>query len=147
MIQEQCEITRFQAADFDGIVAIDARTSGREKRAFWRDFFSRNAANPNTMCLVAKADSEVIGYLVGEIRAYEFGQEPSGWVLSLGVVPEKGRRGCGRSLLEEFGKWVKENGIQKIRTMVTHEQTVLHRFFRSTGFGAGPYTQLEQELS
>ena len=146
MITAQCDIFRFQSEDLDQIVQIDAQTSGTEKRAFWRDYFGRNAANPNTICLVAKENGTLIGYLVGEIRAYEFGQDPSGWVLTLGVSPESARNGCGRAMMSEFAKWVKANGINRIRTMVTHDQTILHRFFRSAGFVAGPFTQLEQEI-
>jgi GNAT superfamily N-acetyltransferase len=139
-------VTPFQSQDFDGIVAVDAAVTGREKREFWREFLVRNAANPNMYCRVVHLDGVLTGYLVGEIRAWEFGQEPAGWVLSLGVLPGSTRKGLGSHLLEDFQRWLLANGIGRIRTMVAHEQALLHRFFRTSGFVSGPVIELEKEV-
>src|SRR3990167_4428934 len=56
-----------------------------------------------SVTLVAVDDAardEVLGYLAGEIRAFEFGSEPAGWIFAIGVAHENQRRGIGQKLRE-----------------------------------------------
>ncbi len=41
------------------------------------------------------------GYLLGEVRAFEFGSEPCGWIFAVGVDPNSERRGVASRLLAE----------------------------------------------
>ena len=139
-------ITPFQTADQDEIIAIDASITGNEKIIYWQDLLTRVKTKDSLQCFVAWHEEKIIGYIIGEIRAWEFGQPPCGWVFTLGVTEKFSRKGIGHQLLEQLAKWFKSRSINKIRTMVSVDQDLLHRFFRTHGFKTGPFMQLEMEV-
>ena len=101
--------------------------------------------------LVAEANdgpaaSKLLGYIVGEVRAWEFGSEPCGWVFAFAVEPETRLRGIGERLFESISNEFHAVGIRTMRTMVPRQNRLLMAFFRSEGMIAGPYIQLEMEL-
>jgi hypothetical protein len=69
-----------QAGDLDAVVALDAATSGTAKASYWQDIHSRYTkedARTRRYFLVGKSpDDELLGFIVGEIRAWEFGSPP-----------------------------------------------------------------------
>jgi GNAT superfamily N-acetyltransferase len=137
----QCEIE-----DLPALVRIDRDVTGREKREYWKQLF-RILADESIRCLVVRVEGQAVGYIIGEIRAWEFGQEPCGWVFSLAILPAHARAGLGRRLLAALADWFRSRGIPRMRTMVNIEHEVIHRFFRSSGFTSGPYLQLETEIA
>ena len=98
------------------------------------------------MALVATADDQVVGYLVGEVRSWEFGSPPAGWVIGLGVGRDYQGDGVGRVLLQAALARFGAAGVKAVRTMVRRDDVGVLRFFRGSGFAAGPYTELELEL-
>lgn len=139
-------ITECEIEDLADLVRIDHEVTGLEKREYWRKQF-RFLSDENIRCLVGRANGEAVGYIIGEIRAWEFGQEPSGWVFSLAIRPEHARKGLGRRLQATLEDWFRSRGITRMRTMVNLDQDLMHRFFRSSGFSSGPYLQLEKEIT
>ena len=103
---------------------------------------------PGLVALVALDTKErVAGYLVGEVRAWEFGSEPAGWIFALGVDPKAERQGLGKALRDAAIARFRELGIKRVRTMVKKDDVRVLRFFRDAGFSAGPFVELELELS
>jgi ribosomal protein S18 acetylase RimI-like enzyme len=92
------------------------------------------------------ARDRVVGYLVGDVRSWEFGSEPAGWIFALGVDPRVGRLGLGGRLLEAAVGRFAALGIQTVRTMVRRDDVPVLRFFRSEYFSAGRYLELELEV-
>ncbi len=88
----------------------------------------------------------VRGYLVGDVRSWEFGSAPAGWIFALGVDPRVARHGLGRRLLDEAVEGFARLGIQTVRTMVRRDDVPVLRFFRGGHFTAGPYVELELDL-
>jgi len=88
----------------------------------------------------------VAGYLIGEVRQWEFGSEPSGWIFALGVDPKASGKGMGKALreaaIDKFGAL----GVKTVRTMVKKDDVKVLRFFRDAGFASGPYVELELEV-
>jgi ribosomal protein S18 acetylase RimI-like enzyme len=119
---------------------------------------ARRTAGPRLDELVRGADTRAValvgvtargrvaGYLVGDVRSFEFGSEPAGWILALGVDPHDARAGLGRQLLDEAVRRFATLGIRTIRTMVRRDDVPVLRFFRSERFVAGPYQELELDL-
>lgn len=95
---------------------------------------------------VAKRD-RVIGYVIGQIRSWEFGSAPAGWVVGIGVDVEHQHERAGADLLQRLVASFAERGVTTIRTMVRRDDVKVLRFFRSAGFATGPYTELEMEVS
>ena len=62
---------------------LDIRITGLTKPAYWEDMFARHDDRPNRFFLVAEsAERRVVGFIIGEIRAWEFGSPPCGWIFA-----------------------------------------------------------------
>jgi ribosomal protein S18 acetylase RimI-like enzyme len=146
-------VRRARADDIPSVVSLDERVTGLAKPGYWQDVFERyGKRRPHErMFLVAQqpgADRPVplLGFVVGEMRAWEFGSTPCGWVLALSVEPRARLRGIGRVLLDALAEEFRAAGMTKMRTMVARDNRLHLLFFRSAGMMAGPYLQLEKDL-
>jgi L-amino acid N-acyltransferase YncA len=148
--QSGIDVHGAEAADIDAVVALDAEITGTEKAAYWTDVFERFAGNKQRTkryFLVAKADrDQLAGFVVGEIRAWEFGSPPCGWVIALSVSPGQREKGIGTLLFDSLCAEMKKDGATTIRTMVLGNDKVNLSFFRGEGLAAGPYIELERRL-
>jgi ribosomal protein S18 acetylase RimI-like enzyme len=132
--------------DLGAIVRIDSVQTGEPKPAYWkrifREFLSSDAANAR-VGLAAEQDGRVIGVLFGDVRAFEFGSEPCGWILEIGVDPAFTRSGVASALLRAGCDRLRATGVSVVRTMVRRNNVPVLTFFRTNGFAGGPYVQLE----
>jgi ribosomal protein S18 acetylase RimI-like enzyme len=137
-------------SDIAAIVALDAEITGTEKTAYWADILERFAAGgllkQRYFLVATSAKDDLAGFIVGEIRAWEFGSPPCGWVLAMSVSPQQRERGIGALLLDELCAQIRETGVTTIRTMVLVNDKVNLSFFRGEGLAAGPYIELEKRL-
>lgn len=134
------------ARDLADVVRIDAFHTGARKPAYWRRVFHQflsSSRDTLRVGLAAEGTQGLAGYLLGEVRAFEFGSEPCGWVFAVGVDRESLRRGVGESLLAEACRRLRDVGVTTVRTMVRRNDVPVLSFFRSSGFTGGPYVQLE----
>jgi ribosomal protein S18 acetylase RimI-like enzyme len=144
-------VRRAVAADLPEIVALDEAVTGLAKDAYWRDVFERYGEHrqDERFFLVAEAaddERRIAGFIIGEIRAWEFGSEPCGWVFAFSVRPEVRLKGVGRQLFAVLSKAFRHAGVRTMRTMVARDNTLHMMFFRSEGMMAGRYLQLEKSL-
>ena len=86
------------------------------------------------------------GYLLGDVRAFEFGSAPCGWIFAVGVDPDQAHHGIGSALAAEAGRRFGRAGVSTVRTMVRRNDVSMLAFFRSNGFVGGSFTQLELGL-
>ena len=96
--------------------------------------------------LAAEAEGCVIGFIAGDVRAFEFGSEPCGWVFALNVDPSVRDKNAGTRLFEELCNRFRQAGVAKVRTMLARNNDLVLAFFRSLGMMAGPFIQLEKDL-
>ncbi len=146
-------VRRVQAADIPHVIALDARVTKLVKAEYWNDIFSRygKRRRHERFFLIAesrerRADVRVVGFIIGEIRAWEFGSTPCGWVFALSVEPKARLDGVGSALLGAIASEFKKAGVRKMRTMVARDARLPLLFFRSEGMMAGPYIQLEKDI-
>ena len=146
-------VRRAANSDIPHVIALDARVTGLAKSAYWHDAFERFGQRGlhERFFLVAEAAAaepgpRMLGFIVGEVRAWEFGSEPCGWVLALSVEPRARLHGIGQALFEAISTEFKQAGVDKMRTMVARDNRLHLLFFRSEGMMAGPYIQLEKEM-
>jgi predicted N-acetyltransferase YhbS len=144
------DIRPANSADEAAIVALDTEITGTEKAAYWADILKRFAGpdhrSDRYFLVACAANDELIGFIVGEVRAWEFGSPPCGWVLAMGVSPQQRERGVGALLLDSLCARLKNAGVTTIRTMVLGSDKVNLSFFRGEGLAAGPYIELEKHL-
>ena len=143
-------IRKATKADSKAIVALDAEITGTDKAAYWADILRRYAGardrSERYFLVATSVDGELAGFIVGEVRAWEFGSPPCGWVLALSVAPKHRERGIGSLLLDALCSELKKADVTTIRTMVLVNDKVNLSFFRGEGLAAGPYIELEKHL-
>ncbi len=146
-----------QPKDMPSVRKIDATHAGKQRTAFWRRivqvFFARPendrfrvALAAETTSSSARASRRFSGFLLGEVRAFEFGSDACGWIFAVGVDPQDTREGVASALLKEACARFKQQGVHKVRTMVLREDIPVLALFRSSGFVGGAFVQLEVEL-
>jgi len=132
--------------DLDEVVRIDAIHTGAEQRAYWEELFGkflRSSSGRTRVALAAEVDGAVAGFLFADVRAFEFGSEPCGWILEVGIDPAHLRHGLASGLLAEAVRRLRASGVTTVRTMVRRNNVPVLTFFRANGFAGGPYVQLE----
>ncbi len=136
--------------DLDAVVRIDALHTREPKADYWEGVFHEfvpGSRRPGRVALGAEGSSGLAGYLLGEVRAFEFGSEPCGWVFAVGVDPARARGAVGSRLLREACRRCREAGVARVRTMVRRTDVPVLSFFRSAGFVGGSFVQLELDLA
>jgi ribosomal protein S18 acetylase RimI-like enzyme len=96
--------------------------------------------------LVAIAQRRVVGFIIGEVRDWEFGAAPCGWVFAIDVDPRARQQGIGTRLLEAISDGFRRAGVTKLRTLLARDNTLILSFFRSQGMTAGSLLSLEMDL-
>ena len=144
----QVTIRNALPTDFDAVLGLDFEGATVDKPAYWRGIFDRyvTTGRDGGFFLVAEAGGEVIGFIVGEVRAWEFGSPPCGWVFALSVSPDSRELGIGQLMLKEMCQRLKQSGVTTVRTMVDREDKLTLSFFRSQGLRTGPYIELEKRI-
>ncbi|MGO8855000.1 MAG: N-acetyltransferase family protein [Steroidobacteraceae bacterium] len=137
--------------DMAAVTDLDKRITGLAKPAHWLELYKRQkkpGQAPGIFLVAIDKDAagRLLGFIVGEIRAWEFGSAPCGWVYALSVEPDSRLLGVGEALLESIAGEFRKAGVGKMRTMVTRDNLLPMLFFRGEGMMAGPYTQLEKDL-
>ncbi len=149
-----------KAADIPQVIAIDAENTGMTKPEYWEDLLDiynnrvsdadddgqQKSVKRYRFFLVASDGDSVLGFIIGEVRAWEFGSPPCGWVFAIGVRDQIRQDGVGATLFEALTERFRKAGVNKVRTMLGRDATVIMSFFRSQGMMAGPFIQLEKDL-
>ncbi len=135
--------------DLDRVIALDAAVTGIAKRNYWRSVYDRygKVGGAARQFLVADRAGQVAGFVIGEVRDWEFGSPPCGWVFAIDVDPAARQSGIGTRLLDAICANFRRAGVRKVRTMLARDNTLILSFFRSQGMMAGPFIPLEMELA
>lgn len=133
--------------DVDGIVRIDEKITGAYQPDLWERrviFYTRRDPGASQ---VAEADGKVVGFMLGDCRAGEFGlEEPSGWIERFGIDPEYRGRDLGRRLFEAICAHFRAEGATSVRTLVDSNEEGVAGFLKAIGFSDSPLTALERRI-
>jgi ribosomal protein S18 acetylase RimI-like enzyme len=142
------QIRPVEAADLDQVIAIDSEITGKEKPDYWVELFHRYGAarSRQRLFLVAEAGGEIQGFVMGEVRDWEFGAPPCGWVFGINVRSDARLAGIGTRLLEAICAGFRRAGVDKVRTLVARDNSLVLSFFRSQAMMAAPVIPLEKDL-
>jgi ribosomal protein S18 acetylase RimI-like enzyme len=136
-----------RSGDLDDVVALDARVTGLPKRDYWRGVFRRyGRAAGGRQFLVAEAGGRVVGFVIGEVRDWEFGSPPCGWVFAIDVHPDARQAGVGTRLLDAIAARFRRQGVRTLRTLLARDNALVLSFFRSQGMMAAAVIPLEKVL-
>ena len=137
-----------EVGDLDQVIAIDSEITGIPKTDYWYELFHRYGAarSRQRLFLVAEAEGAVQGFIIGEVRDWEFGAPPCGWVFAISVRPVARLAGVGARLLEAICAGFRHAGVDKVRTLIARDNGLVLSFFRSQGMMAAPVIPLEMDL-
>jgi len=135
------------ASDLPAIMTFDERSNKDANPRYWQEMFARYGNDKDKQIfLVCETGNDIAGFIIGEIRDWEFGSQPCGWVFALGVRPDIRLSGVATRLYAAICQFFKQAGVTTVRTMLARQDIDSLSFFRSQGMMAGPYVQLEKEL-
>lgn len=133
--------------DLEQVIEIDALVTGLRKEGYWAEILRRyGGGRRQRHFLVAEAGGRIEGYVIGEVRDWEFGSAPCGWVFAINVRPHARLGGVGTRLLEAIGDSFRRAGVSKLRTILSRDNQLILSFFRSQGMMAAPFIPLEKDL-
>jgi ribosomal protein S18 acetylase RimI-like enzyme len=143
-------IRRADEQDLPQVIDIDDRVTRLAKPEFWTDIFGRYQKRRLTERFFLVAEPEegggILGFVLGEVRAWEFGSEPCGWLFAISVDPKARQQHVGEQLFEALSDSFRKAGVSTMRTMVSRDSPQTMAFFRGEGMMAGRYFQLEKSL-
>jgi ribosomal protein S18 acetylase RimI-like enzyme len=140
--------------DLEEVVRIQEKIIGEqnsdksERLVSLRDTTAHHLQNGDPLLnLGAEVDGKLIGFIISEVRRWEFGGGGmTGWILILGVDREYRGIGAGHKLSSTLIDHFHRKGITKIRTMVEWHEGELISYFRSLGFNMLGMLPLEKEV-
>lgn len=133
--------------DISGVVKIDEKVTGNYRPDDWERRIAYYIRRDPEASQVAEAGGKVVGFMLGEIRAGEFGlEEATGWIESMGVDPSWQGKAVGRQLVEAMFGHFRESGAKKARTIVETTSPDIAAFFEKVGFHPAKLQPLEMDL-
>ena len=148
-VANDLRIRDLQQEDLQGVIRIDEMHVGDADPTYWRevlDGFLRPRRRLPGVGLAADGPHGLVGYLLGEVRAFEFGSEACGWIFGVGVDPACTRQRVASRLLAECCCRFRGMGVSRVRTMVERDNVPVLSLFRANGFLHGSFVQLELDL-
>ncbi len=137
-------VRRMRVQDAEAVLRINDRITGRSGEAQWEskiiDDINRNPLG----CLVAEEGGEVVGFIIGDIRGWDFAIPKSGWIEIVGVDPRHQGKGVARALIGKLHGYFMNHNVERIMTMVNWNDGGLVGFFRSLGFERSEFIILEK---
>jgi ribosomal protein S18 acetylase RimI-like enzyme len=135
-------------ADLPDVIALDATVTGLHKADYWQRVYRRYGVAGQGLrhFLVAVQAARVVGFMIGEVRDWEFGSPPCGWVFAIDVDPRARQQGVGSALLAAMVERFERVGVRTLRTMLASDNPLILSFFRSQGMRAGRLIPLELEI-
>ncbi len=146
------EIRTARESDLPRVMALDEATTDLPKPDYWRRMFDEYSGgakgeDEQRFFLVAKTPGgPIIGFIIGEVRAWEFGEPPCGWIIGVNVEPGLRQENVGTHMMRAICDCFAKAGVDKVRTLPARNNQLLLSFFRSQGMMAGPSIQLEMAL-
>lgn len=140
--------------DLDGILRIqekiikEQKSSSLDKLVSLKDTTVYRLEHGDPLLnLGAEIDGKLVGFILGEVRRWEFGRgEMTGWILILGVDQEYQGIGAGNKLGSTLLDHFRKKNVRKVRTLVEWYEGDLISYFKSLGFNLLNMLPLEKEI-
>jgi predicted N-acetyltransferase YhbS len=138
-----------RASDLAAVSQIERRITGsRRTGTLARNLRKRLAQPDRGSCLAAAEGDRVVGFIVGEIRPWEFGEEREvGWILVVGVDPDYQGKGVGGMLGASLLQHFRAKGVRRAKTLAEWDAGDVIAYFRTLGFSRGSAVALEADLA
>jgi ribosomal protein S18 acetylase RimI-like enzyme len=146
-VQQQARIRPLDELDIEAIVRIDEHIGGHYRPDFWEQRVAYYLRRDPESSRVAEVGGRVVGFMLGDLRAGEFGiEQPSGWIERFGIHPEFRGRDLGKQMFDAIVAHFRSEGATTVRTLVDGQETAVVGFLKALGFAPSPLQALEISL-
>jgi ribosomal protein S18 acetylase RimI-like enzyme len=146
-VKAPARIRPLDELDIGGIVKIDERITGIYRPEVWERRVGYYLRRDPDASQVAEADGRVVGFLLGDLRAGEFGiEEPSGWIERFGIDPDYRGRDLGKQMFAAICAHFRAQGAGTVRTLVDRGDPAISGFLKALGFSPSALEALEMRL-
>lgn len=153
-VSREIDVRTLTSQDFDEIIETSERiqdvdeSNDDDDLANLRTELRTQLADDNRYCIGAETQDQIVGFIIGDERSWEFGSpEKVGWIRILGVHPDYQNQGIGQLLGEEILERFERADVQRVRTVVGWDESDLLPFFHSLDFGMKEAAVLEKNLN
>lgn len=137
-------VRRMKTQDADAVLRINEKITGHPFEAQWESKIIDDITRNPLGCLVAEEEGRVVGFILGDIRGWEFGIPKCGWIEIVGVDPDFQGTGVARALIEKLHLYFRNHNVERVMTMVNWNDGGLVGFFRALGFERSEFIILEK---
>ena len=146
-VKAQMRIRPLDELDIGAIVRIDERITGIYRPDVWERRAGYYLRRDPDASQVAEVEGRVVGFLLGDLRAGEFGiEEPSGWIERFGIDPDHRGRDLGKQMFEAICAHFRAQGATTVRTLVDRDEPAIGGFLKALGFHPSALEALEMRL-
>ena len=146
-VQANTRVRPLDELDIGSVVRIDERITGRYRPDFWEQRIMYYLRRDPDSSQVVEIDGQVVGFMLGDVRAGEFGlEEPSGWIERFGIDPDHRGKDLGKRLFAALTAHFRESGVTTLRTLVDERDPGVAGFLGALGFGPSSLKALEMPL-
>src|SRR5947207_13302175 len=143
-VKTRTRVRPLDELDIGSIVAVDEKITGIYRPEVWEQRVGYYLRRDPESSQVAEVDGLVVGFMLGDLRAGEFGlEEPSGWIERFGIDPDHRGRDLGRLMFAAMVEHFRAGGARSVRTLVDRRDTQVAGFLRALGLGPAPLEALE----
>ncbi|MGB7924526.1 MAG: GNAT family N-acetyltransferase [Pyrinomonadaceae bacterium] len=139
-------VRRMTVRDIDEVLRIDEKITGKPHSAYYQSKAAAYIARAPDYCLVAEHRDRVVGFVLGDVRGWEFAAELSGWMEVIGIDPDYHGQGVSRALMDRLFEGFRRAGVKVVNTMVNWNDGDLIDYFQANGFNRGEYVNLVKQL-
>ena len=139
VLESRYEARRLAASDLDAVVAIDAATGGRQRRAYFERRLAQAQRAPAMHAQFAVDEGGVLaGFVLARVLEGEFGRtEPALRLEVIDVRPASQGRGVGTALERALEAEARRRGIGELRTIALWRQHHMLRYLEASGWSLG----------
>ena len=131
---EEVTVRKMTDEDLPKVNKISQSLFGKERVSTWLQAVEDHWKHyRSTLNLVAEADGQVVGFLMGGIRRARRMMPLAGWIDIMGIRRDYQHKGIGRKLVEAFTKEC-EKSDAAMAVAIKKNDKPLKKFFSKMGF-------------
>jgi ribosomal protein S18 acetylase RimI-like enzyme len=139
---QDLKVRRMTVRDIDQVLRLDEKITGKPHAAYYESKAAAYISRAPEYCLVAEHRDHVVGFVLGDVRGWEFASALSGWLEIIGVDPDYHGQGVSRALMDDLFEKFRRANVAVVNTMVNWNDGDLIDYFRANGFDRGEYVNL-----